>query len=95
MPSGAASYFANATFGMKFLLKETFLVSSYVKTQIREQSAFVRQRKGDVLARVIPGADACKSLVLYGPRVLLKSSFVRNFVVNSSRIPKWIKESKK
>ena len=95
MPSGAASYFANATFGMKFLLKETFLVSSYVKTQIREQSAFVRQRKGDVLARVIPGADACKSLVLYGPRVLLKSSFVRNFVVNSSRIPKWSKESKK
>jgi len=77
MPLGPASYFVNATFGMKFLLKETFLASSYVKTQIREQSASVRQSKDNVLDRV-PGINLCKSLVLNGPKLLM-SSFIRNF----------------
>jgi len=90
MPLGPASYFVNATFGMKFLLKETFLASSYDKTQIREQSASVRQRKDNVLARV-PGIDVCKSLVLNGPKLLM-SSFLRNF--STSLYPTSSKSSK-
>lgn len=77
MPLGPASYFVDAAFGMKFLLKETFLVSSYVKTQIREQSAAIRKHQNDVLARVQPRFVKCRSLLSNG-----MSSFVRSFGVN-------------
>ena len=88
MPPGPFSYFANATYGMKFLLKETFLATNYVKTQIREESASNRQRKDNIVVR-IPGLDACKSIV-YAPKLLV-SGFIRKFGVNiKSAAPKSI-----
>ena len=63
MPPGAVSYFVNAYLGMqftanngmKFLLKETHLVSNFIKTHFREQSAAIRKRRDEALA-IVPRA---------------------------------------
>lgn len=76
MPSGAASFVVDAVFGVQFrasfgiksILKETHLVSNYIKTQIREQSETVRQRRNDVLA-LVPALPAV--IVSTGPRSLV------------------------
>lgn len=89
LPSGPASYVVNAVlgiqfsaqFGMKSILKETHMVSNFIKTQLREQSAAVRQRRNEVLALVpavhvprvptLPSLGACKSIVSAGPQSLV------------------------
>jgi len=98
MPAGAFSYFVSAYFGMqfradfsiKFLLKETHLVSTFIKTQIREQSAAVRQRRDEALALVpavpVPSLDLCRTVVSKGPQSLLAR--LRSFGVNVDRFPK-------
>lgn len=71
MPPGAASYFVNAYFGMQFransgmklLLKETHLVSNFIKTHLREHSVAIRKRRDAALALVpiIPAVTAIKT----------------------------------
>eukprot|EP00536_Pseudo-nitzschia_multiseries_P009754 jgi/Psemu1/67121/estExt_Genemark1.C_2820014 len=60
VPSGPTRFFLNAFFGMQYsanfgiksILKETHLVSNFIKTQIRERSETARQRRNDELALV-------------------------------------------
>ena len=76
LPPGAVAHFVDAWFGvqyradcsMKFLLKETSLVSKYFKTQIREQKAAIYRRRDEALASataaVCKRRDAARDAVL-------------------------------
>ena len=76
LPPGAVAHFVDAWFGvqyradcsMKFLLKETSLVSKYFKTQIREQKAAICRRRDEALASataaVCKRRDAARDAVL-------------------------------
>lgn len=86
MPNGPVSYFFNATFGMKFLLKETFLASNYVKTHIRnERKTNPKKGVGGILTQA-PGLDVCKTIFLT-PKLLmsgLAQSLGLDFTATSS-----------
>lgn len=107
MPPGAVSYFVSSYFGMQyransgmnFLLKETHLVSNFIKTQLREQTAAIRKRRDEALALVpaVPSVtlpslnlgktvDMCKTVVTKGPRSLMAR--LKSFGVNVDLFPK-------